>query len=85
VDWPYNEVGFFPRGPSSLGDPKVILHTIMTFFLGQHFFWGPLEKKSHQNYKVIKILKVLKNIPECTKANKIKSKLILFYTVLNKK
>jgi hypothetical protein len=34
VDWPYNEVGKIPRGPSSLGSPNAIpQHHDLFFFL----------------------------------------------------
>jgi hypothetical protein len=51
------------------------------------FFLGSLEKKSNQNLgrQSTPLFKLLENIPEYTKENKIKSKLILIYTVLNKK
>jgi hypothetical protein len=37
ADCPYNEVGKNPRGPSAI------------LFRNFLFFWGPIEKKSHQN------------------------------------
>jgi hypothetical protein len=39
ADWPYKEVGFFPRGPKGNQGPPTI-----TFFLGQHFFSKQLKK-----------------------------------------
>jgi hypothetical protein len=80
---------------STFGQHLPFIILIDFCFLGQHFFWGPLEKKYYQNLgsqsapsqKIVslKILKLFENIPEYAKENKIKSKLILIYTVLNKK
>jgi hypothetical protein len=66
TDWPYNEVGKIPRGPSSLGAPKAIgaPHHHDLFFGSTSVWTGafalfssylmtsrePLEKKSHQKF-----------------------------------
>jgi hypothetical protein len=47
-EWPHKEVGFFPRGPSSLGASKAIGAYDDPFFC-QHFFGGPLKNNSFQD------------------------------------
>jgi hypothetical protein len=63
-------------GPTNLQKPKLKLKRAKTSYgsYPMDFFPGTCKNS-----------KLLENIPEYTKENKIKSKIILIYTVLNKK